>query len=760
MHSTLFAAFRGSRWAAALVFGLATFSSIALSQGVVPLPGPGLTPILLPPLTPLPPPVSPPQVVTPIAVDPWNPAAGKYDFTRARATAQNARLINVSIRAKAGTGADTLIAGGAVQGAGLLPVLVRAIGPGLGRFGVTNYLGDPQIQVYRGTTVAAAANALSPLARAASDYVGAFPALEHPNDGTDAALLGEIGAGTLTVHCTSRRNAAGVALLEFYDAASEPAAGAARFANLSARARVEAGEGVVVLGFVIAGEGNLTLLLRGIGASLADFGVGGTLADPKIELYSGPTRLAANDDWRSGDVAAVADAQLAVNAFALGSPKDAALVATLPAGAYTLVVSGVGGASGVALAEIHEVVPADFDAARSTNAVGLELFRELAKSRGPENLVISPYSIESALALAYAGADGGTRTEMARVLHLTDDNGALQVAFAALRRGMEAAAEASKPIAAARTAAGQRTDAIEWNAANRLFGQRDYAFRESFLTLMADGFAAPFETLDFIRNAEGNRRYINEWVEAQTRQRIRNLIPEGALDAATRLVLVNAIYLKSPWNMPFDKALTVPRPFFFTPDTTRDVPTMQQTTNMGYAVEDGVTVVTRDYLGGELQFVVAVPPLGTYPEAIAARLTPADFARWAKLRETSTRLVALSLPKFKVEGGTVPLGVALRRLGMNTAFDLPQGSANFDRIAPRRPDDYLYISNVFHQTFVAVDEEGTEAAAATAVVMATTTSAAVPAPVPVVVRVDRPFLFAIQHRASGTCLFLGAIRNP
>jgi len=231
------------------------------------------------------------------------------------------------------------------------------------------------------------------------------------------------------------------------------------------------------------------------------------------------------------------------------------------------------------------------------------------------------------------------------------------------------------------------------------------------------------------------------------------------LSAATRLVLVNALYLKAPWATPFEKLATTPRAFRFTPGSSSDVPTMQLTGYLGYAAADGYTAVALDYLGGGLQFVIVLPDASQTMDTVAARLTPAHFAQWANLKKNSPKNVALYLPKFKVTGGTIPLGPALRTLGMTSAFDVPTGSANFDGIAPRQPDDYLKISDVYHKTYVAVDEEGTEAAAATAVVITTTTAIGNIDP-PIEVHVDRPFLFVIQDCASGACLFLGRIANP
>jgi serpin B len=187
------------------------------------------------------------------------------------------------------------------------------------------------------------------------------------------------------------------------------------------------------------------------------------------------------------------------------------------------------------------------------------------------------------------------------------------------------------------------------------------------------------------------------------------------------------------------------------------VPTMFANQRAGYVEESGLTVLSLNYLGGGLQFVVILPSADETFDAVAARLTTDQFARWSRLGDTNGREVLLYLPKFKVAGSTVALGNALRTLGMKQAFDIPAGTANFDGIAPRTPSDYLSISDVFHQTFVAVDEQGTEAAAATAVVISTTSAPINP---PTTVRVDRPFLFAIQDRATGALLFFGRITDP
>lgn len=391
-------------------------------------------------------------------------------------------------------------------------------------------------------------------------------------------------------------------------------------------------------------------------------------------------------------------------------------------------------------------------AADSINSLGIDLMH--ATARPNANALISPYSIETALVMTYAGADGQTRVEMKRVLHLTGDDE--QRSFAALQQDLDAVAKQSAERAAKMLAYGRTNDPITLAIANRLFGQQGYDFRPAFLELLKTNYHAPFEAMDFVHDASGATKTINDWVAEQTRQKIQNLIPDGALDRFTRLVLANAVYFKAPWENPFSESATKPQPFHANGGDAVSVPTMSIQKSFGYAKENGLTVVSLPYIGGEIQFLIILPDDVNGLAKVEANLNSSELSGWAKLQP---RDVKLSLPKFKITPPTLPLGEALQTLGMTTAFDKPRGSANFDRMAPRLPNDYLYISRVFHKTFLDLDEKGTEAAAATAVAMARSL-AILQRPQAVEVRVDHPFLFAIQHRESGACLFLGHVTDP
>jgi M6 family metalloprotease-like protein len=271
------------------------------------------------------------------------------------------RLANLSIRGTTGTGPQTLIVGFVLGGQppnAAKPLLLRGAGPALAVFGVRDPLADPKIELYRDTTRIGENDnwAGSAQVTAVGSQVGAF-AFPTPSS-RDAALYSDtLPAGAYTLQATSVDRAAGVVLAEIYDATPSNAFGAKtqRLVNLSARTFVGTSDSVLIAGFSISGGRNKTVLIRGVGPALAGLGVGGALADPKLELFSSTTaKLQENDNWSGSSV--LAGTFRTVGAFPLlEDSKDAALLATLEPGSYTVQVSGVGGTTGVALVEIYEV---------------------------------------------------------------------------------------------------------------------------------------------------------------------------------------------------------------------------------------------------------------------------------------------------------------------------------------------------------------------------------------------------------------------
>ena len=265
--------------------------------------------------------------------------------------APTTRLANLSMRATAGTGDQTLIMGFVVQGGDAKRVLVRGLGPALAQYGVTGAIADPQIRL-QGTN--------GPLVGQNDDWGGgaelaqaavATGASPLPVNGKDSALLASLNAGSYTSLVSNAAGAAGVALCETYDA---DASATTRLVNVSARAPVGTGDAVLIAGFVLTGNAPKRLLIRGVGPTLAGYGVGGTLADPKLSLLQGDIRLAENDNW--GADPDLRQAFTRTGAFSLpDASKDAALLVDLQPGVYTVQLSGVNGATGNALLEIYEV---------------------------------------------------------------------------------------------------------------------------------------------------------------------------------------------------------------------------------------------------------------------------------------------------------------------------------------------------------------------------------------------------------------------
>ena len=265
------------------------------------------------------------------------------------------RLINLSVRTSAGTGAQTLIAGFVVGGTGSKQVLVRAIGPTLGVFGVTGALADPRLGLFSGSTETATNSGWGGTTALTSAFagVGAFALPTSPAISRDAALLSTLGAGAYSAQVASSSGGTGVALVEAYDA--DGAASTSRFINLSARTVAGTGAQTLIAGFVLSGNVPRTLLIRGIGPTLGAFGVTGVLANPRLELRNSTNAIVATNGGWAGAPALIA-AFTQVGAFALPATSgDAALLISLAPGSYTAQVAGTGGATGVALVEVYEL---------------------------------------------------------------------------------------------------------------------------------------------------------------------------------------------------------------------------------------------------------------------------------------------------------------------------------------------------------------------------------------------------------------------
>lgn len=373
------------------------------------------------------------------------------------------------------------------------------------------------------------------------------------------------------------------------------------------------------------------------------------------------------------------------------------------------------------------------DYAAANNAFGFELWQH---TRTADNLAIAPASVSLALGMTWAGARGDTAAQMSKALRMHDVD----------------AMTASMGQQLARWNDPAHRDDYELAVVDRLFGEQTARFEPDFLTLMKDRMGAPLEPVDFLGNWEGARARINGWVEDNTKDRIRDLLPPGSLDTDTRLVLTNAVYFKGDWLHAFEPNETHAADFFVGGKQKLSAKTMHQTAYVGYADLGDAQLVELPYRGEDLALDILLPRAKDGLDGIERKLDGAGFdAAVAKLKP---QFVDLALPKFKLEmQGSLQLKPALQAMGIVDAFS---GAADFTGISTAiKP---FFIDDVYHKTFVALDEEGTEAAAATAVVMSTE-SAAMP-PDGIDFTADHPFAFVLRDTHSGAVLFIGHVVDP
>ena len=379
-------------------------------------------------------------------------------------------------------------------------------------------------------------------------------------------------------------------------------------------------------------------------------------------------------------------------------------------------------------------------AAQSTNkcvapantAFALDLYQRERTNAG--NLFFSPYSISTALAMTYAGARGQTAQEMARVLHLTLPQDEVPTAFAALGKRMAEIANGKQVTLA---------------VANSLWAQRRYQFAQPFLELNRRYFGAEIELVDFERQSTVACRQINDWVGRKTQGLICDLAQPGQFTHDTRLALCNAIYFKGTWVTRFNREATSPGPFTVAKGHTVTVPMMFQTVKLRCHRSREATVFSLPYAGNDFSMVICLPAAVDGLGDIENQLNLERCAQWLGSLdgEVGTEF-ELSLPRFKLSS-RLDLTKRLSVMGMRSAFD--EVAADFSGMCEAND---LFLSDMMHQAFVEVNEEGTVAAAASMDSFLRRSSGPTP------LMVDHPFLFLIQDRRSGTILFLGRVVDP
>jgi serpin B len=379
---------------------------------------------------------------------------------------------------------------------------------------------------------------------------------------------------------------------------------------------------------------------------------------------------------------------------------------------------------------VHERAPLTDDVraiARGNNQFAVDIYRGLTAAKPGENVLVSPLSISTALAMTYAGARRETAEQMAGALHFTLPEDRLHAAFGDLLADL-----------------GATRQGYELGIANRLFGQEGFGFEQPFLATLESAYAAPLEQLNFTGDPEGSREHINNWVAEKTSDRIKDLLPRGSIDDGTRLALTNAVYFNGDWKHQFKKEATRQAPFYFSDGGQTQASLMHQKRVFNYGRFGDVQMLEMPYLGDDLSMVVMLPDAVSGLEALEALLS-ADVldTRFAAMDE---REVEVYLPKFTFKS-SFELPGALQSLGITDLFI--EGIADLTGMA----DAGLFITGAFHETFIDVNEEGTEAAGATGIIGGVTS---VPPPPPVF-RADHPFLFALRDRHTGSLMFVGRV---
>lgn len=525
-----------------------------------------------------------------------------------------------------------------------------------------------------------------------------------------------------------------------------------------------------------------------------------------------------------------------------------------------IAVSGCSGAAATAPAVDRPpdvaANPAEFALAQSANSdFAVDLYAQLAQEHPGENLFFSPFSVSSALLIATEGASGETADQMGQVLHVPKslrntgpDAASLPWQLAGLHKGQAAiyyrlspepvAPELAAKIARLRSdldAANretirlgdsdnwrqanasqskakkladelnpilEQTEPYEWRAANALWAEKTYPFRQSYLDTIHTYYGSVAMPVDFRGNTEAARKQINDWVAGQTHDRIEDLMGPGSVDDLTRLVITNAVYFKGVWLQPFDVSSTRPKDFHLADGKTVSTPMMSKYMfgSAGYGAFNGdgtqfntpteipvemsdddpslypdahgFTATRLPYKGGKLFMAIIVPRSADGLASLEKQLPRTGLRKW--LDGIGDRTVVVDMPRFKL-ATEYSLKESLQSLGMVRAFrdaangDGPRvkglGGAQFDRMtASDDPANQLYISAVRHKAYVEVNEKGTEAAAATSVAMEA--KSAVPFERPKTrpfipkFRADKPFLFAICDNETQSILFLGRIVEP
>ncbi len=365
-----------------------------------------------------------------------------------------------------------------------------------------------------------------------------------------------------------------------------------------------------------------------------------------------------------------------------------------------------------------------FELVDGNNQFALDLFSELNSGT---NTFFSPYSISTAIAMTYEGANGNTADEIRSVFYFPEDDDSRLSSFASLYNSFNG-----------------DNDDYKLYTANALWVQEDYQLLDSYINLIDQYFAGGITNLDFIGDASKSADTINDWVEDNTNGKIKDIISSDTVSSA-KLVLTNAIYFKGTWLNEFDEDKTTDMDFWTDSDTSVQVQMMRQTNDFNYFSNDEIQMLEMLYAGEDLSMLIILPSEGNDLDSVKSSLTLDNLYEWKD--SMSEQEISIRIPKFTFET-TYSLGNTLSDMGMSTAFT---SGADFSGIDGTTN---LFISSITHKAFIEVNEEGTEAAAATVISMTESVGYSE------TFYADEPFIFIIQDKETGSILFMGEVTNP
>ncbi|MBN1656682.1 MAG: serpin family protein [Deltaproteobacteria bacterium] len=394
--------------------------------------------------------------------------------------------------------------------------------------------------------------------------------------------------------------------------------------------------------------------------------------------------------------------------------------------------------SSIAYEQNPVVSTEDADALAAGNSeFAIDLYHAL-RSESQDSFLFAPYSISAALAMTYAAARNNTEAQMAEALHFTLPQERLNPAFNAMNISLNQRAQA---------AGGQ---GFTLNIVNSNWGQKEYHFFDSFLDLLARNYDAGLRLVDFMNAPEESRDIINAWVEDQTEEKIKELLPPQSIRNNTRLVLVNAVYFKAIWLLPFEAESTATGAFTTLNGTVTQTPMMKQVMYTSYLDGQGFTALELRYGGNAVSMLLLVPDAGSF-EVFDQELSSARITEIVECLVPEK--IALSIPKWSCSPERIALKEILQSFGMRDAFEF-----NTADLSGMNRDPGTYIDNIYHKAFIEVDETGTEASASTAAVIVR--DAGVDPLPPLGIDIDRPFIYLIRDIRTRAILFMGRMLDP